>query len=69
MNLVFKPCLEEVCFFLCVPQIGCIVSEREVLDENHDALVGEADLLGTVVLGAHDVGNFRVYSIYIVAWW
>ncbi len=51
MNLVRKPCLEEVCLFLCVPQIGCIISQREVLYEGHDAPVGEADLLGAVVHG------------------
>lgn len=52
MNLVRKPCLEEVCLFLCVPQIGCIVSQREVFYERHGAPVGEADdLLGAVVHG------------------
>ena len=55
MNLVRKPCLEEVCLFLCVPQIGCIVSEREVLYERHDTPVGEADLLGAVVHGGGGV--------------
>jgi len=60
MNLVSEPCLEDVCFFLCVPQIRCIFSEREVLYGKHVACVGDADLLGAVVLGAHDVGIFRV---------
>ncbi len=54
MNLRRKPCPEEVCLFLCVPQIGCIVSKREVLYEIHHAPVGDADLLGVVVLGTHD---------------
>jgi hypothetical protein len=41
MNLRRKPCLEEVCFFFCVPQIGCIVSKREVLYERHMVLLLE----------------------------
>lgn len=44
-NTMVEPRLEKICFFLGIPQIGCLWAKREILYDSHEASIGEADLL------------------------